>query len=141
MSIMSAYGTVNEEGLVVEKRIFTDDDGKEQVRMFCYTEVFHNHYQYRHVVEDNNNNRMQPISIEETWKTSYWPNRVFAFILGVTGVNTQRAFEHSAGGEAGQLRVQEGAWGGDDPQPIRSYRGGGPSIEGEELQKAETSPL
>jgi hypothetical protein len=96
MSIMSAYGTVNEEGLV-KKRIFTDDDGKEQVRTFCYTEVFHNHYQYRHVVDDNNNNRMQPISIEETWKTSYWPNRVFAFILGVTGVNTQRAFEHFAG--------------------------------------------
>ena len=40
---------------------------------------------------------MQPISIEETWKTSYWPNRVFAFILGVTDVNTQRAFEHFAG--------------------------------------------
>ncbi len=30
-------------------------------------------------------------------KTSYWPNRVFAFILGVTGVNTQRAFEHFDG--------------------------------------------
>jgi hypothetical protein len=44
------------------------------------------------VVDDNNNNNiMQPISIEETWKTSYWP--IFAFILGVTGVNTQRVLE------------------------------------------------
>jgi hypothetical protein len=93
MSIMSTYGTVNEEG-EKKKRIFNDAEGKEQVRTFFYTGVFHNHYHYRHVVDDNNNNRMQPISIEETWKTVYWPNRVFAFILGVTGVNTQRAYEY-----------------------------------------------
>jgi hypothetical protein len=93
MSIMSTYGTVNEEG-GLKKRIFTDADGNEQVRTFRYTEVFHNHYQYRHVVDDNNNSRMEPLSIEETWKISYWPNRVFAFVLGVTGVNTQRAYEY-----------------------------------------------
>jgi hypothetical protein len=92
MSIMSTYGTVNEQG-ALKKRIFKDANGVQQVRTFFYTEVFHNHYQYRHVVDDNNNNRMQPIAIEETWKTSYWPNRVFAFVLGVTGVNTQRAYE------------------------------------------------
>jgi hypothetical protein len=39
----------------------------------------------------------QPISIEETWKTSSWPNRGFEFILGVTDVNMQRAYEHFAG--------------------------------------------
>ena len=82
MSIMSAYGTVNEEGLVVEKRIFTDDDGKEQVRMFCYTEVFHNHYQYRHVVDDNNNNRMQPISIKEIWEDKLLAQPSLRFHLG-----------------------------------------------------------
>jgi hypothetical protein len=56
--------------------------------------VFHNHCQHRHVVNDNNNIRMQPVSIEETWKTSCWPHRVHAFILGVTVVNTQRAYEN-----------------------------------------------
>jgi hypothetical protein len=87
MSIMSTYGTVNEEG-EKKKRIFNDAEGKEQVRTFFYTEAFHNHHQHRHVVDDNNNNnnRMQPILIEETWKTVHWPHRVFAFILGVTGV-------------------------------------------------------
>ena len=49
------------------------------------------------MVDDNNNNQMEPILIEETWKTGYWPNPVFAFILGVTGVNTQRAFENFGG--------------------------------------------
>jgi hypothetical protein len=96
MSIMSTYGTVNEDG-ELKKRIFLDADKNETTRTFKYTEVFHNHYQYRHVVDDNNNNRMQPISIEETWKTSYWPNRVFAFVLGVCGVNAQRAFEYFGG--------------------------------------------
>jgi hypothetical protein len=93
MTLMSTYGTVNEEG-DEKKRIFKDADGNDIERTFRYTEVIYNHYQYRHVVDDNNNNRMQPISIEETWKTSHWPNRSFAFVLGVTGVNTQRAYEH-----------------------------------------------
>jgi hypothetical protein len=88
MTIMSAYGTVNEEG-AVKKRIFNDAKGNKQVRTLFYTEVFHNHYQYRHVVDDNNNNHMQSIPKEETWKMGYWPNRGFAFILGVTGVNMQ----------------------------------------------------
>jgi hypothetical protein len=98
MSIMSTYGTVNPVGKF-KRRVFPSGagDGTQEACTFQYTEVFHNHYQYRHVVDDNNNNRMQPISLEETWKTSYWPNRVFAFILGVTGVNTQRAYEHFGG--------------------------------------------
>jgi hypothetical protein len=40
---------------------------------------------------------MQPISVEESWKTSYWPNRVFAFILGATCVNTQYDYENFGG--------------------------------------------
>ena len=35
---------------------------------FKYTEVFNYHLKYRHIVDDKNN-RMQPISIEETWAT------------------------------------------------------------------------
>jgi hypothetical protein len=75
MSIMSTYGTVNPVGKL-KRRVFPLGavDGTQEACTFQYTEVFHNHYQYRHVVDDNNNNRMQPISIEETWKTSYWPN-------------------------------------------------------------------
>jgi hypothetical protein len=91
MSILSAYGTVNEEGAV--KQIFKEADGDEQVPTFCYTELFNNHYQYWHVVDDNNNNpaRMQSILMEETGKMSYWPCQVFPFILGVAGINRQGA--------------------------------------------------
>jgi hypothetical protein len=42
--------------------------GNKQVRTFCYTKVFHNHYQYWHVVESNNNknnNHIQPLGLED----------------------------------------------------------------------------
>jgi hypothetical protein len=119
MSIMSACGTVNEEGAVKKRK---GADGNEQVHTFCYMEVFHNHYRYRHVVDDNNSNCMQLIMVEESWKTGYWPNRVFTFILGVTGINTQQ-----------QLGVQERAYERNDPQPRGSCREGGSSIKGEQV--------
>ena len=34
---------------------------------------------------------MHPISIEETWTTTHWPNRVFGFLLAITVVNVQNA--------------------------------------------------
>ena len=60
---------------------------------FNYTEVFRNHYKFRHVVDDNNNNRMQPISIEETWATKDWSHHPFAYAMGVSVVNAQRGYE------------------------------------------------
>ena len=35
--------------------------------------------------------RMSPISMEETWMTSRWSNRVFCFLVAVTVVNIQNA--------------------------------------------------
>ena len=46
-----------------------------------------NHFLFRHSVDDHNNKRHSPISIEEIWATKWWPNRVFAFLLAVTEVN------------------------------------------------------
>ena len=71
-------------------------DAEKQTRelTFKYTEVFNNHYKYRHIIDDHNANRMQPIALEKTWKTSWWPDRVFAFFLGSTIVNAQRGYEH-----------------------------------------------
>ena len=52
-----------------------------------YPEVIGNHFLYRHSVDDHNNKRHSPISIEEIWATKWWPNRVFAFLVAVTEVN------------------------------------------------------
>ena len=52
-----------------------------------FPEVIGNHFLFRHSVDDHNNKRHSPISIEEIWATKWWPNRVFAFLLAVTEVN------------------------------------------------------
>ena len=56
-----------------------------------YPEVVHNYYCYRDVIDNHNSARMHPISMEETWMTTWWPNRVFCFLLAVTIVNIQNA--------------------------------------------------
>ena len=55
------------------------------------SEVVHNHYTYRDVIDNHNSQRMHPISMEETWMTAHWPNHVFCFLLVVTMVNVQNA--------------------------------------------------
>ena len=96
MKLMSTYG-----GLIVKpnertsKRVYFDEQKQESVTVsFQYTEPFSNHYLYRHSVDDNNNLRHQLPSIEDTWKTQRWANRVFAFIIAVTEVNCYLAFKY-----------------------------------------------
>ena len=67
------------------------ENGVKRVKTFQYTEVVHNHYKYRDVIDNHNSFRMHPISLEETWMTMQWPNRVFCFLLAVTMVNIQNA--------------------------------------------------
>lgn len=93
MNLMSSYGTTNFVPGTETKRVFKDKNGEQVTREFCYSKVIANHFKYRHVVDDNNNNRMQPLSIEETWGTKDWSHRPFAFCLGVSCVNSQRGFE------------------------------------------------
>ena len=52
-----------------------------------YPELIYNHFQYRDAVDAHNSSRMYPIALEETWKTTRWPCRVFCFLLAVTEVN------------------------------------------------------
>ena len=59
--------------------------------MFFYPEVVHNHYAYHDMIDNHNSQRMHPISIEETWMTTCWPNRVFGFLLAIMVVNVQNA--------------------------------------------------
>ena len=82
MMIMSTYGTIEQVG-EMKHRTLADNTRIS----FKYPELVFNHYKYRHCVDDNNNRRQSPISIEKTWHTQYWPHRVFAFLLAVTEVN------------------------------------------------------
>ena len=82
MSIMSTYGTNQRMGKETQRELV----GGERKKFF-YPEVIGNHFLFRHSVDDHNNKRHSPISIEEIWATKWWPNRVFAFLLAVTEVN------------------------------------------------------
>ena len=56
-----------------------------------------NHFLYQHSVDDHNNKRHSLTSLEVVWATKYWPNHVFAFLLGVTEVNVNLAATYFGG--------------------------------------------
>jgi hypothetical protein len=57
-------------------------------------ETFENHYLYGHAVDDHHKFRHSNISLEETWVTHRWVNRVFAFVLAITEVNVFLAMRY-----------------------------------------------
>ena len=69
------------------KLVITGGWGEARSTSFRYPEVVHNHFLYRHPVDDHNGKRHSPISLEVIWATKRWPNRVFAFLLSITEVN------------------------------------------------------
>ena len=83
MQMMSTYGTTEHVG--EEKRQICGPKESRQQKMIWYSEVVHNHFKYRHAVDDHNNRRQSPISLEETWATKWWPHRVHAFFAWSDG--------------------------------------------------------
>ena len=88
--IMSTYGCLAEEGDETSRRI----NGGSKTKHFRYTQVFNNHFAYRHVVDDHNNFRMMEPCIEKSWRTIKWENRVFAFVLTISEVNAWLAMRY-----------------------------------------------
>ena len=93
MMLMRTYETLDKSGNGRKRRI-----NGETVR-FKYPEIFWNHYTYQNDVDDHNNLRQSPISIEKTWVTSYYPNRFFVFLIGVIEVNILLALTNIYGHE------------------------------------------
>ena len=58
------------------------EGGVKKSTTFVYPEVVHNHDANRDVIDNHNAMRMHPISMEETWMTSRWPNRVLLVFVG-----------------------------------------------------------
>ena len=61
---------------------------------FKYPELVYRHYKNRHHVDDHNNRRHQPLSLEETWVTKFWPHHVFTFLLAVAEGNAYLLNKH-----------------------------------------------
>ena len=76
--MMTTYGTLEHlEGPDTQRR-YRGAGGELVTKLFNYREVFGNHFNYRHEVDDNNNWLYSPISVEMTWAKNYWPDRCHA---------------------------------------------------------------
>ncbi len=91
--IMSTYGSLAMTDYEASRFIAAAGNDGTNVS-FHLNDVFSNHFLYRHMVDDHNHLRHEIPAIEDTWKTTYWPNRQFAFILGISEVNSYKAFEY-----------------------------------------------
>ena len=94
MKIMAAWMTLEELDGADTRREYKGRDGESLARLFKYRQPFGLNFRYRHQVDDRNNRRHAPISIERTWATKFWPNRNFAWYLAVNEVNTALADGH-----------------------------------------------
>ena len=82
--MMRTYGTLEHlEGLDTQRRY--KGAGWELVtKQFNNREVFGNHFNYRHKVDDKKNRRNSPITIDSTWTKNYWNGRCHAYFLPLT---------------------------------------------------------
>ncbi len=62
------------------------EGNQNRTATFRYARPFDWHFCYRHAVDDHNNLRHTLPSIEDSWSTTRWEIRVFAFILALTEV-------------------------------------------------------
>jgi hypothetical protein len=84
--MMSCHGLLDE---VPDHKTARKVNG--QWKSFCYAEPFSRHNNGKHWVDDHNNRRHDPISLDDTWKTKWWPMRQFTFTIGVAEVNANNA--------------------------------------------------
>ena len=94
MKVMSTYGgLVVKSGQEDSRRTWMEGD-EEKTARFQYMEPFANHFDYRHLVDDHNLLRHMVPSIKETWTTDRWANRVFAYLLATSEINSYLAMKH-----------------------------------------------
>ena len=106
MKIMSSFGTLNENVDHKTRRVYKQD-GQTITKTFNYIEPISNHFKYRHQIDDHNNRRHSPISIEKTWATKFWPDRNFAWFLAVTEVNANLARGYFGGETLPQIEFRK----------------------------------
>ena len=94
MKIMSTYGglTVQEDQRDSIRAYY--ENGEIKNCTFKYMIPFANHFLYRHMVNDHNSIQHQVPSLEQTWTTHRWANRVFAFLLALSEVNSYLALRY-----------------------------------------------
>jgi len=93
--IMSTHGVLDENQ---DHATWREVNG--QWKTFKYAEPFSRHNRGKHWVNDVNKRRHAPISLESAWKTKWWANRQFTFLLSVAEVNAGMARARAKKGPA-----------------------------------------
>ena len=102
--LMSTYGACIENANEKESIRSWMENGLLKKTSFYYKQVASNHYLYRGSVDAHNRWRHdgganQGLSIEETWDTKRWENRVFAFLIAIVEVNAYLAMKQFNGSD------------------------------------------
>ena len=94
MKIMASWTKIDELEGARKSRYFIDRSGTKETKLFTYRQSFGIHFRYMHQVDNKNNWRHAPISLERKWETTFWPNHNFAWYLAVSEVNTALVSGH-----------------------------------------------
>ena len=84
---MSTHGCIS---LVEDHETRRQSNDRSYVH-FKYPQPISRHNWSKHWVDDANNRRCDSISLSDTWRTKYWPNRQFTFFLSVAETNVVSA--------------------------------------------------
>lgn len=98
VKLMTTYGSCIEINDGWTQRSILEN-GRRVTKKFKYYEPFYNHLKFRHKVDDHNNLRHSPISLEASLSTKDWKIRVFTFILALVEVNARLAYAYFSGSE------------------------------------------
>lgn len=90
--LLSNFGSLARTDIET-KRVYYDAKGKKMTSCFFRPDLYNIYYKGRHAVDDSNNLRMGDRSIESSWQTKKWINRIFAFILGTVEANAYNAYK------------------------------------------------
>ena len=69
-------------------------NGVKTTKTFCYKQPFRMYYKVCHQVDDHNNRRHAPISLERTCATKFWEDRNCVWYIATSEVNTNLAWGH-----------------------------------------------
>ncbi len=69
----------------------TNADGSRSMIQFKYPEPISCHNRAKHWVDGSNNCQYDPIALSDVWRTKWWPNRQFTFLLEVAKANAANA--------------------------------------------------
>ena len=71
MKIVASWITLDELEGARTRRYFIDSSGTKETKQFTYRQPYGISFRYRHQVDDHNNRRHAPMSLERTWETKF----------------------------------------------------------------------